>query len=130
MCNAIELNYQCIAYDKQVVHCIKIALLMISIILQCIGIALLKQISVMHRDCIAYNKHSCAIELNDSIAILMISIVVQCIGIALLMISIDVQYIGIALLMISMVVQYIGIALLMININYAIHWDCIAYDEY
>ena len=89
---------------------------MIIIVLQCIGIALLKQICVMHRDCIAYDKHSCAIELNDFKAILMISM--------------DVQYIGIALLMISMVVQYIGIALLMININYAIHWDCIAYDKY
>ena len=53
----------------------------------------------MHKDCIAYDEHSCGI------ALLMMSIVVQCIGIALLMMSIVVQCIGIALLMISIVVQ-------------------------
>ena len=39
----------------------------------------------MHKDCIAYDEHSCGI------ALLMMSIVVQCNGIALLMISIVVQ---------------------------------------
>ena len=62
-------------------------LLTISIVVQCIGIALL-----------------------------IISILVQCIGIALFVISIVVQCIGIAILTMSMVFQCIGIKLLTICI--------------
>ena len=88
-------------------QCIGIALLMISIVAQCYRITF-----AMHWDCIAYDKHSCAM-LWDCIKI---SIVVQCIRYrhwnCMLMIRIVVQCIGIALLMISIVVQCIGIALL------------------
>ena len=44
------MHWDCIAYDKQVVLCFGIVLLMISIV------------CAMHRDCIAYDKHSCAMQ--------------------------------------------------------------------
>ena len=45
-----------------VVQCIEIAMLMISKVVQCIGIALLMISLVVQciRDCIAYDKHRCA----------------------------------------------------------------------
>ena len=45
----------------------------------------------MHLDCIAYDKHSCAMRNEIGIKLLMISIVVPIISNALLMISIVVQ---------------------------------------
>ena len=66
----------------------------------------------MHCDCIAYDKHSCAMQ---SDALLMISIVVQRIGIKLFMMIIEAQSIGIALLMISIIVQCIGCNALELN---------------
>ena len=51
----------------------------------------------MHKDCIAYDKHSCAMRINlqcIEFKLFMISIVMQCIGIALLMINIILQCIA------------------------------------
>ena len=84
----------------------------------------------MHLDCIAYDKHTCAMLMIQSMGIklLVMSIIVQCIGFALfmccalhrnklLMIYIVVQCTGIVLLMISIVVHCIAIALLMHRID-------------
>ena len=68
MCNAFRciahdkhtcaMNWDCIAYViRIVVQCIGIALLMISIVVQCNGD---KHGCAMYRDCIAYDKHRCA----------------------------------------------------------------------
>ena len=104
----ISIVVQSIDYDKLVLKCIGIALLMINIVVQCIGQSIgikLLMISIvlqcidydkhsfaMHWDCIAYDELSCAIhwdcnaydKLSCAMHRLWISIVVQCIGFALL----------------------------------------------
>ena len=63
------------------------------------------------------------------IALLMLSTVVQCTGIALFMITIVVQCIRIALLIISIVVNGFYSFAYDKN-RCAMHWNCIAYDKH
>ena len=55
--NDLAMRWDCIAYNKHVVHCIWIAMLMISIVVQCNRNDL-----AMRWDCYAYDKHSCAMQ--------------------------------------------------------------------